>query len=173
MATNHNPDLRSGNDENTPSPVADQTTAEAAISCAVQETTRLCCVCMDEFGSSTMIKLPCRDEYCRGSFTEFFRKALKYQRLPICCGGTIAFLEQYQTFFSKDLILGVREVEVEQATIDRTYCYWPRCGKFIPPTHHIEDGVAHCPYAAERLASRAKTPPIVEIVRWTLSERKS
>jgi len=105
-----------------------------------------CTACGDTKEYFEVMKMPCRDWYCRDCIHELFARSLKDESLfpPRCCRQHIP-IEHVDIFLTRQIKDEFVEKHVEYNTENRTYCYHKPCSAFIAPEYCNEDrGYARC-----------------------------
>lgn len=104
-----------------------------------------CVVCGKKEAEHNAMKAPCGDTYCGECVNDLFSHATDFEINfpPKCCGQVIP-LEDTGFLLSWQVYKKFQEKSEEFATTNRTYCYDPECGTFIPPKA-INDDKANCP----------------------------
>ena len=118
-----------------------------------------CVLCGDHVGPFDFVQLPCYPQdhtWCRNCVNELFRSSLRDEQLcpPRCCRKLID-LREVKHLLSPELVAAFLEKTIEYSTVDRTYCFQPRCSTFIPPGK-IKNGIAICPRCISRTCVRCK-----------------
>ncbi|KAG8159929.1 hypothetical protein KVR01_010566 [Diaporthe batatas] len=122
------------------------------------DNTRVCVVCIGEFGPDNMARLPCDHNFCQGCLRETFKMALTDERLiPVrCCQQNMLDAEpRVQALLGPQLVAQYRDKKVEAETPNRTYCHKPKCSAFIPPQHIVSE-IATCPRCRATTCSSCK-----------------
>lgn len=104
-----------------------------------------CVVCGKKEAEQNAMKAPCGDTYCGGCVNDLFSRATDFEINfpPKCCGQVIP-LKDTGCLLSRPVYKKFQEKSEEFTTTDRTYCYDPECGIFIP-RKAINDSKANCP----------------------------
>ena len=110
---------------------------------------KVCVACGYEDEERYLMTAPCGHTYCGKCVNKLFDRAAEYESNfpPKCCGQVIT-LEGTNFVLSPKTHNKFLERSEEFSTLNRTYCYDPRCATFIPPKASVGD-IAKCP-ACER-----------------------
>ncbi|MCJ1463003.1 hypothetical protein MMC07_001607 [Pseudocyphellaria aurata] len=106
---------------------------------------KTCVACNEEVSYTCAVYSPCGHDYCKDCAKQIFVNATRDEALfpPRCCRKTIP-LAAVDVFLTHEFIEHFRAKSVEFTTPNRTYCSWPTCSTFIPPSS-INGETAVCP----------------------------
>ncbi|KAI4158737.1 MAG: hypothetical protein L6R39_000474 [Caloplaca ligustica] len=106
---------------------------------------KTCASCNDSVDYFAAVYAPCGHDYCGECAKRLFIMSMKDESLfpPRCCRQAIP-LAAVDVFMTAEAIQCFQEKSVEYTTVDKTYCAWPTCSAFIPPSR-IHGDIAVCP----------------------------
>lgn len=120
-------------------PLDNEEPAEAeSLSCAASRAKsaglayRQCTSCLTTTPLSDIFQAPCGDHYCLECLQTLFEMSTTDENLfpPRCCRQRIP-LSSARLYLNPKLIHTFEQKSLEFRTSDRTYCFHPRCSKFI------------------------------------------
>jgi hypothetical protein len=134
------------------------TDPSAAAGSAPPSQDRWCGICY-EFKTADTIVLNCRHRYCEICLRRLILTPIEAHDLrgvpPKCCGVPVP-LSTLSRFLNAQQLRALHDMEVEKTTWDKTYCFNPRCGKFVLPSD-IDGREATCSYCSAKTCTACKT----------------
>ena len=96
---------------------------------------KTCVACSEEVPYVSSVYAPCGHDYCKDCAKKIFVNATRDEALfpPRCCRQQIP-LAAVDVFLTPEFVAHFEAKSVEFQTADRTYCAWPTCSAFIPPS---------------------------------------
>jgi IBR domain, a half RING-finger domain len=118
-----------------------------------------CMVCSDTFRGSQMVRLPCRDLWCRRCLTRQFEEATVNEGVwpPKCCRQDITLPAVFR-LLPPDVRARFATKSVEWSTPNRPYCHDRTCSAFIPLDHITRVRRAGCRGCHSLTCSECKGP---------------
>lgn len=119
---------------------------------------KTCVSCNEEVSYTSAVYAPCGHDFCKDCAKTIFVNAVREEALfpPRCCRQPIP-IAAVDVFLTQEFINHFEEKSVEFTTTDRTYCAWPTCSTFIPPSS-INGDVAVCPKCGYWVCTMCKGP---------------
>lgn len=109
---------------------------------------KICACCNDAVHYFAAVYAPCGHDYCSECAKRLFTLSTSDESLfpPRCCRQPIP-LAAVDVFLTAEFIRHFHEKSIEYTTANKTYCAWPTCSAFIPPSK-INGSIAVCPKCA-------------------------
>lgn len=105
---------------------------------------KTCACCNDSVHYFAAVYATCGHDYCSECTKRLFTLSTKDESLfPRCCRQTIP-LAAVKVFLTAEFIQYFHEKSIEYTTVNKTYCAWPTCSAFIPPSK-VDGDIAVCP----------------------------
>jgi hypothetical protein len=118
-----------------------------------------CVVCEDRLPAKDVVLAYCGHCYCGPCLRIMFNTAISDESCypPRCCANTPIPIEHAKRFLTPDIEDAFEEKGVEFATVNRTYCSYPKCSTFIPPAQY-DDDIAMCFWCGSETCVICKAP---------------
>ena len=115
-----------------------------------------CIACADNIPWFNVVSAPCGHGYCTECLSTLFETSMTDETLypPRCCRNPIPIV-QAKMILNPKLVRNFQEKCIELDTKDRTYCFDPRCSRFIAPDR-IGDDIATCAGCGKRTCATCK-----------------
>lgn len=119
----------------------------------ISEAWRECVSCREVQILSDMVKTQCSHFYCKECLVHLFSCSLRDESLfpPRCCQKPIGISER---ILGSTLTQKVKEKAIEISDPDKTYCFDPKCSRYIPPSP-TRNGT-RCPACRRRTCRKCK-----------------